>query len=70
MKIIDLHGARYRDVYGLLEKLCVHGDTPFVVITGKSNAMKKIVSEVVKTFDLCASEQMGNTGRMVVCESR
>ena len=70
MKVIDLHGARYKDVYGLLEKLCVCGETPFVVITGKSTAMKKIVSEIAKTFDLCAREQMGNSGRMVVCESR
>ena len=70
MKTIDLHGVRYRDVYGLLEKTCTHGEVPFVVITGHSNAMKKIVLEIVKTFDLCASEQMGNTGRMVVCENR
>ncbi len=70
MKVIDLHGTRYKDVYGLLEELCVHGETPFVVITGHSTTMKRVVSEIVKTFDLCASEQMGNAGRMVICESR
>ena len=70
MKVVDLHGLRYGDVYGALEKLCTEGEIPFVVITGKSVSMKRVVSEIVKTFDLCATEQLGNAGRVVVCESR
>ena len=70
MKVIDLHGVRHKDVYGLLEKQCVDDDTPFVVVTGKSNTMKKIVIQIVKTFGLHAKEKLGNSGRLVISESR
>ena len=44
MKVVDLHGLRHRDVYGALEKLCTEEDIPFVVITGNSSSMKRIVA--------------------------
>ena len=46
MKVIDLHGVRHKDVYGLLEKPCAEDDIPFIVITGKSDTMKKIVTHL------------------------
>ena len=70
MKVIDLHGVRYRDVYQMLESSCVKGEIPFVVITGNSSQMKRIVTEIVRTFDLITREQMGNAGRLVIYESR
>ena len=70
MKVIDLHGIRHKDVYGLLEKPCIEDDIPFVVITGKSNTMKKIVTQIVATFGLHTKEKLGNSGRLIVCESR
>jgi len=70
VKVIDLHGVRHRDVYGLIEKPCVDYDVPFVVITGKSNTMKRIVTEIVAVFGLCTREKLGNDGRLIVCESR
>ena len=70
MKVIDLHGIRHKDVYGLLEKPCVDDDIPFVVITGKSDTMKKIVTQIVATFGLHTKEKLGNSGRLIVCESR
>ena len=70
MKVIDLHGIRHKDVYGLLEKPCVEDDIPFVVITGKSSTMKKIVTQIVATFGLHTKEKLGNSGRLIVCESR
>ena len=70
MKVIDLHGVRHKDVYGLLEKPCINDDIPFVVITGKSDTMKKIVTQIVATFGLHTKEKLGNSGRLVVCESR
>ena len=70
MKVIDLHGIRHKDVYGLLEKPCVEDDIPFVVITGKSDTMKKIVTQIVATFGLHTKEKLGNSGRLIVCESR
>ena len=70
MKVIDLHGVRHKDVYGLLEKPCVDDDLPFIVVTGKSSTMKKIVTQIVGTFGLHAKEKLGNSGRLIVCESR
>ncbi len=70
MKTFDLHGIRHRDVYYLLEKPCVEGEVPFVVITGKSETMKKIVTQVVSTFGLVAHEKLGNPGRVVISEDR
>tara|TARA_Y100001973_G_C4924684_1_gene198066 strand:+ start:209 stop:421 length:213 start_codon:yes stop_codon:yes gene_type:complete len=70
VKVIDLHGVRHKDVYGLLEKPCVEDDVPFIVITGKSDTMKKIVTQIVATFGLHTKERLGNSGRLVVCESR
>ena len=58
MQIVDLHGVSHRDVYGMIEKPCVDGDIPFVVITGKSNTMKKIVSQIVATFGLSTKEKL------------
>ena len=69
MKAIDLHGIRHRDIYYALERLCTEYDTPFIVITGKSATMKKIVVQVVKTFGLNAREKLGNSGRLIVCEN-
>ena len=65
-----MHGVRYGDVYGMLEGLCVDGEYPFVVITGKSDTMKNVVHKVVSTFGLNAQEKLGNSGRLIVCESR
>ena len=70
MKVVDLHGVRYGDVYGMLENLCIDGDYPFVVITGKSQTMKNVVEKVVSTFGLHAQEKLGNAGRLIVCENR
>ena len=70
MKVIDLHGVRHKDVYGLLEKSCADDDIPFVVITGNSNTMKKIVTQIVATFGLGTREKLGNTGRLIVCQQK
>ena len=69
MKVVDLHGVRYGDVYGMLEKLCVNGEYPFVVITGNSSTMKNVVEKIVATFGLSSHEKLGNSGRLIVCES-
>tara|TARA_R100001480_G_scaffold94082_1_gene99617 strand:+ start:334 stop:549 length:216 start_codon:yes stop_codon:yes gene_type:complete len=68
MTTIDLHGVRYRDVYGILEKHCTNGETPFVVITGDSGTMKDIVCEVVRQFGLLIEDKLGNTGRVIIYE--
>ena len=70
MKKVELHGVRHRDVYKLLEKLHIDGDVPFVVITGRSSTMKKIVVQIAHSFGLSAKETIGNPGRLIVNEGR
>ena len=70
MKVVDLHGVRYGDVYSMLENLCIEGDYPFVVITGNSRIMKNVVEKVVVEFGLEACEKLGNQGRLIINESR
>ena len=68
MTTIDLHGVRYRDVYGKLERVCMNADTPFVVITGNSKTMKDIVAQVAQQFGFSIEDKLGNKGRVVVYE--
>ena len=70
MNIVDLHGVRHKDVYGMLEKHCTNDEIPFIVVTGKSKTMKRIVVQIVKNFGLDAHEKLGNSGRLIVCEGR
>ena len=70
MVTIDLHGVRYRDVYQRLEKQCVKGEVPFVVITGQSSTMKTIVSQIAEQFGYFIEDKLGNEGRVVVYERR
>ena len=70
MKVIDLHGVRHKDIYGMIEGPCVDGEYPFIVVTGKSETMNRIVIQIVGTFGLHTKEKLGNSGRLVICESR
>ena len=70
MTVIDLHGIRHKDVYYKLESPCVDGELPFMVVTGHSSTMKKIVEEIVSSFGLKVHEKVGNPGRLIVCRGR
>jgi hypothetical protein len=70
VKVIDLHGVRHRDVYGMIERSCSEQEIPFVVVTGNSETMKRIVTQIVATFGLGTREKLGNTGRLIVCQQK
>ena len=70
METIDLHGLRHKDASALLVKCCSELDTPFEVITGHSRTMKKIVETIAGEFKLTIRESIGNSGRIIVNESR
>ncbi len=69
MRSVDLHGVRYRDVSDIMIRCCSEYDTPFVVITGKSAQMKRVVAAVADTFGLSVRDTIDNPGRVVVDES-
>ena len=68
MNIINLHGVRHKDVYGMLERKCINDEIPFIVITGKSNVMKRIVIQIIKNFGLEVHEELNNNGELRVCK--
>ena len=70
MKAIDLHGVRYQQVSEIITKCCCEYDTPFIVITGKSPQMKRIVAAVADNFGFSVRDTIDNPGRVVVDESR
>ena len=70
MKAVDLHGMRYSEVSEIISDCCCKYDTPFVVITGKSLQMKRIVAAVAGNFGLSVRDTIDNPGRVVIDESR
>ena len=48
--MIDLHCVKHQDVKDIMIDACSKRDTPFVVITGNSSIMKRIVSFAVAKF--------------------
>jgi hypothetical protein len=70
MEIIDLHGFRHREVSTIVSKSCSECDIPFIVITGKSSQMKKIVAAVARSFGLSTRDVIDNPGRVIIDEPR
>tara|TARA_B100000287_G_C20099303_1_gene569680 strand:+ start:307 stop:522 length:216 start_codon:yes stop_codon:yes gene_type:complete len=70
MNIIDLHGIRHKDVSCIITNKCIEYEEPFIVITGISHTMKKIVAAIAKTFDLSVRDTIDNPGRIIVYEER
>tara|TARA_B100000131_G_scaffold268081_1_gene266679 strand:- start:6879 stop:7091 length:213 start_codon:yes stop_codon:yes gene_type:complete len=68
MKILDLHGVKHADVEDLIVKACASSDVPFIVITGKSNAMKKLVGAAARLMNLDARDAIDNPGRIIIDE--
>ena len=64
--IIDLHGVKHSSVENLIQSACLDYDPPFVVITGKSVDMKRLVDIAVKPFGLSTRDTIDNPGRVVV----
>ncbi len=70
MKTIDLHGIKHEHVADIIIDACAKYDIPFVVITGRSEQMKRIVSFAAAKFKLAIRDTVDNPGRVVVYEGR
>ena len=69
MKTIDLHGVRHENVGDIIISICTTEEIPFIVITGKSAAMKKLVSSAAKSMGLSVRDTIDNPGRVIVYEA-
>ena len=70
MDTIDLHGVKHGDVASIIIDACSKLDIPFVVITGKSVMMKRIVRFAAEKQDLQARDHICNPGRMIIYEEK
>lgn len=68
MTVIDLHGVKHEHVECIIHSACVEHPVPFIVITGNSPQMKRIVAAVARTFGLSVRDSIDNPGRVVVDE--
>tara|TARA_B100000287_G_C20002775_1_gene531291 strand:- start:89 stop:301 length:213 start_codon:yes stop_codon:yes gene_type:complete len=68
VKVIDLHGFKHENVTDFIIEACAKYDPPFIVITGKSTQMKKIVSFAAARFKLSVRDTIDNPGRVIVYE--
>ena len=66
--VIDLHGTKHADVQRVIEEACSTCEIPFMVITGKSNSMKRLVADIVASFGLFARDAIDNPGRILIDE--
>lgn len=66
MQTIDLHGYRHSEVSDIIIECCMIWDTPFIVITGNSLSMKRLVRDAAKQFNLNVRDSVNNPGRVVV----
>ena len=70
MQTVDLHGMRHKDVSDAIVRCCSEYDIPFVVITGQSSRMKRIVAFAAAKFKLSVRDTIDNPGRVIVYEGR
>lgn len=68
MKTIDLHGVKHEDVTNIIIEACSKYDVPFIVITGKSSQMKRIVSFAAAKFNFLVRDAIDNPGRVIIDE--
>jgi hypothetical protein len=66
VKVIDLHSVRHEDVTDIIIEACSGHEVPFVVITGKSSQMKRIVSFAAAKFNFTVRDVIDNPGRVII----
>jgi len=67
---LDLHGVRYEDVQQLVDNHLWNAmkkkEDRVFIITGNSDAMKRIVSDVVKEYGYIVAESLSNSAELII----
>ena len=69
MFTLDLHGKRHEDVDRITENFILLSEVPAKIITGNSNKMKEIVTEVIERHGFDWKYDTPNYGCLIVIES-
>ena len=68
MKELDLHGTKHFQIEKKLDSFFVNACPPLVIITGQSQRMKDLVSQIANRYGLKAKASLSNPGRLVIYE--
>ena len=69
MKTLDLHGIRHEGVVQQVHSFVYNNELPLRIITGKSEAMRKIVVDTVSLLGYYTHyERLVNEGCLIVTE--
>ena len=69
MLTLDLHGTRHEEVDRIVENFILLSETPVKIITGNSNKMKELVTQVIERHDFDWKYHEPNYGCLIVIES-
>jgi hypothetical protein len=66
MKELDLHGLKHYDVRDVVENFILINDTPFRIITGRSDKMIELVETTLKKHHFDFYTPAHNPGEIIV----
>lgn len=68
MKELDLHGLKHAEVEDQVENFILQADTPFRIITGNSEEMRRIVVRLLDHYEFKYYTPAYNAGEIIVIE--
>jgi DNA-nicking Smr family endonuclease len=70
MEILDLHGIKHSEVSRVLDEFIWEGmkkkESTIEVITGKSEQMKRIVTDLTQEYNLACYQDFKNEGKIII----
>lgn len=68
MEELDLHGLKHHEVEDRVEDFILKTDTPFRIITGNSEEMKRITLRLLDHYDFKFYSPAHNAGEIIVTD--
>ena len=68
MKELDLHGLKHLEVEDEVEDFILTVNTPFKVITGNSEEMRRMVKNLLDHYEFVYHTPAHNAGEIIVTE--
>jgi hypothetical protein len=65
---LDLHGKKHNEVSHLIEDYILTTKTPFSIITGNSNTMKNITTNILDNYKFKWVIFSANLGEIIILE--
>ncbi len=65
---LDLHGKKHNEVSNIIEDYILTTKTPFSIITGNSNTMKNITTNILDNYKFKWVIFSANLGEIIILE--